>query len=386
MAVLLCCDEVHLRIEATFKEETLQTNLAQSAGAVAQRGNTAAQRESGAAQPAAPRRAASPLTSQTPAAPRRGRIVQTDAAAPPFRFFNSQLLKITQLTPTMRRFTLRGASLNQLADPGFDQRIKLVLPTAGESAAAAVEELAAASDWYQRWSEMPEAVRPVIRTYTTREVRHCDSAPELSEVDIDAVVHTPAGPASRWVQSAQPGDTVWLLGPNRRYSGDSGGLDFVPPPVTMWHLLAGDETAAPAISRILEQLPKAANGIVLLELPNPADGAYLPHHPGFKIFVTARKDAHGEELFRLFSQNFKVRAGVTERQDPCDIDVDRELLWEVPRGAAGGAELQSTGVYAWVAGEAGMVKRIRRYLIRDMGIDRRSAAFMGYWREGRAQD
>lgn len=119
MAVLLCCDEVHLRIEATFKEETLQTNLAQSAGAVAQRGNTAAQRESGAAQPAAPRRAASPLTSQTPAAPRRGRIVQTDAAAPPFRFFNSQLLKITQLTPTMRRFTLRGASLNQLADPGL---------------------------------------------------------------------------------------------------------------------------------------------------------------------------------------------------------------------------------------------------------------------------
>ena len=46
---------------------------------------------------------------------------------------------------------------------------------------------------------------------------------------------------------------------------------------------------------------------------------------------------------------------------------------------AGGAS-----AYAWLAGEAGVVTGLRRYLLREAGFDRRSVAFMGYWREGRA--
>jgi NADPH-dependent ferric siderophore reductase len=44
---------------------------------------------------------------------------------------------------------------------------------------------------------------------------------------------------------------------------------------------------------------------------------------------------------------------------------------------------RSSGLYAWLAGEAGVVKRLRRHLVQDCGIDRASVAFMGYWREGR---
>jgi len=62
--------------------------------------------------------------------------------------------------------------------------------------------------------------------------------------------------------------------------------------------------------------------------------------------------------------------------DAEDVDPDA-LVWEVPDAAAGGP------AYAWLAGEAGVVTRLRRHLLREAGSDRRSVAFMGYWRQGR---
>ena len=47
---------------------------------------------------------------------------------------------------------------------------------------------------------------------------------------------------------------------------------------------------------------------------------------------------------------------------------------------------RSSGVYAWFAGEAAVVKGLRRHLVQDIGVDRRAVAFMGYWREGRTSD
>jgi NADPH-dependent ferric siderophore reductase len=41
--------------------------------------------------------------------------------------------------------------------------------------------------------------------------------------------------------------------------------------------------------------------------------------------------------------------------------------------------------YAWIAGEAAVIKDMRRYLVRDVGIDRKQVAFMGYWRQGKAE-
>jgi NADPH-dependent ferric siderophore reductase len=40
------------------------------------------------------------------------------------------------------------------------------------------------------------------------------------------------------------------------------------------------------------------------------------------------------------------------------------------------------GLYAWIAGESAMVTALRRHLVRDLGVDRRQVAFMGYWRVG----
>ena len=65
--------------------------------------------------------------------------------------------------------------------------------------------------------------------------------------------------------------------------------------------------------------------------------------------------------------------------DPEDIDIDEQILWET--GAA-----ESAPFYAWIAGEAGMVKELRRYLVREAGINRKQVAFMGYWRRGKTEN
>ena len=68
-----------------------------------------------------------------------------------------------------------------------------------------------------------------------------------------------------------------------------------------------------------------------------------------------------------------------------EIDIDADILWEVPRTAKGGAALKSAALYAWLAGEAGAIKTLRRHLVSDCGVDRRRVAFMGYWRLGQAE-
>ena len=62
-----------------------------------------------------------------------------------------------------------------------------------------------------------------------------------------------------------------------------------------------------------------------------------------------------------------------------DVDVDQQVLWDVPR------EDDDLPVYAWIAGEAGCVKELRRHLVRSVGLDRKQVAFMGYWRHGKAE-
>ena len=64
-----------------------------------------------------------------------------------------------------------------------------------------------------------------------------------------------------------------------------------------------------------------------------------------------------------------------------DLDVDVDVLWETGEGQDDG-----TGrFYAWIAGEAAVVRDLRRCLVSKHGVDRRSVAFMGYWRQGRAE-
>lgn len=294
------------------------------------------------------------------------------------RLFRPRIVRIEDVTPTFRRFTFAGAELADYGDPGFDQRIKVVFPTS----TAGLDAMPLGDDWYARWRELPEDARPVIRTYTTRAVRH-----SACEVDIDMVVHEVDGPASAWIDRAQVGDELMILAPSRTRTGVSLGIDFVPPARVDRILLAGDETSAPAIAVILEQLPREAEGVVVVELPEAADAGYLPRHPGFEMRVAGRGE--GGRHTHLIAQVKEAAAQLAPNGSGADVeevDIDDGILWEVPRTAKGGAALKSAPLYSWLAGEASAIKTLRRHLVTDLGVDRRAIAFMGYWRLGRAEN
>lgn len=301
------------------------------------------------------------------------------ARTDPYDFFRVRVGAIDDLTPSFRRFTFVGDELEFYGDPGFDQRIKLVFPTA----AASLDDMPTGDDWYDRWRAQDEAVRLPFRTYTTRAVRR-----DRREVDVDMVAHDIVGPASAWIANAQVGDEVLILAPTTSHGDVSFGIDFVPPKRSDAILLAGDETAAPAIAVILEQLPRDAQGVVVLEVPHPDDLAYLPAHPGFRIEAAARdgEDARHDHLVAAVQAAAATLAPAGTGAEVEEIDIDTDILWEVPRTAKGGAALKSAPLYSWMAGEAGAIKSLRRHLVSELGVDRRAIAFMGYWRLGRAEN
>ncbi|SFF79038.1 siderophore-interacting protein [Blastococcus tunisiensis] len=304
---------------------------------------------------------------------------------PVYRPFAVQVSRLQRLSPSFLRVTFTGPDMADFSSNGLDQRIKVILPLPGRS----VVDFPADPDWYGAWRALPVEEQMPIRTYTIRALR-----PELGEVDVDFVLHGATGPASAWAETAAPGDEVVLIGPNARFPGPTGGFEWHPPADASCLLLAGDETAVPAICAIVETLPAGRRARVLLEVPTAADAlnvaapsgveiSWLPRWPDdgtapaprgalLTAAVVAAVDELGDEL------------SPTPGVDLDDVDVDAGILWEVPEEDA--LPRRSSGVYAWLAGEAGVVKGLRRHLVQERGVDRRSVAFMGYWRDGRTSD
>jgi NADPH-dependent ferric siderophore reductase len=305
----------------------------------------------------------------------------TQTAAPhtsahPFRVFAVAVGRLRRLSPSFLRVTFTGSELRDFADNGFDQRIKLILPLAD----GGLDHLPTGPDWYSLWRDLPADRRNPIRTYTVRAVRR-----EAAEVDVDIVLHGDAGPASRWANRVTAGDRAVLVGPDARFPGPHGGIEFRPPPRTHAMLLAGDETAAPAITAILERLPRDARGEALLEVPATGDAWPVDGPPGMTVRWLPRDGgAPGSRLVPAVEEAAsRLLAGEPARpaQQLSDVDVDTEILWEVATGAAAG----DGGLYAWLAGEAGVIRTLRRHLVTECGVDRRAVAFMGYWRLGRGE-
>ncbi|GAA2207749.1 hypothetical protein GCM10009850_032070 [Nonomuraea monospora] len=296
----------------------------------------------------------------------------------PFHMFHVRVDRLERLSPSFLRVTFTGDDLHHFADNGFDQRLKLLLPVPEHGLA----HLPTGQDWYLRWRELDAAKRSPMRTYTARTVR-----PEAGEVDVDVVMHPDGGPVARWAEGVRPGDIAALYGPHSRFEGRHGGLEFHPPAGTGCVLIAGDETAVPAICAILERLPAHLNGEVLMEVPCDDDALPVETPASVKVTWLARNGGErGAQLVpavraaagRLLPSN----AAPAGSADFVDVDVDTEELWEVPPEE----EVDYGPMYAWLAGEASVIKTLRRHLVAERGMDRRSVAFMGYWREGRAEN
>lgn len=224
-----------------------------------------------------------------------------------------------RLTPRMIRVTFAGEDLAGFAWSGPASHVKLIF--------GAVSGEAPGSD----------AERPVLRTYTPRRFD-----PAAREIDVEFVIHG-EGPASAWAEQAAVGQSLLIAGPGRSYSVD---------PTADWYVLAGDDTAIPAVATIVECLPPAMRVQVLLEVVDETEA---------KAFVPA-------------SANVEVR-WLARGPDP--RDAGRKL-----EAAVRTLELASGAGRIYVACEADAMRRIRRHLIEERGFPRERLVTRGYWRLG----
>ncbi|MEV6506265.1 siderophore-interacting protein [Streptomyces sp. NPDC051642] len=270
----------------------------------------------------------------------------TTAVAAPFRFFSLHVVRTERLGPSLLRVTFAGDDLAYFFSDGCDQSLSLFLPQPGQLEPAVPYELG--DGWWQGWRELPDDVRAVMRSYTLRALRR-----DPDEIDIDFVLHEPAGPASRWASCASAGDRVVLLGPA---VADNRAIRFRPPEDADLVVAWGDETAVPAVSAILEALPPGTRARVWLEVQHAGDIQDLA------------TDADAEVTW-LVRENQGVEGS------------------PMALGALRDAQLPSAErPYVWIAGEAGQVKALRRHFVGERGFDRRRVTFVGYWRQGLSEE
>lgn len=213
-----------------------------------------------------------------------------------------EVIRVETLSPHFRSVTFGGEALADFISASFDDHVKFILDAGGA---------------------------PVMRDYTPR--RHDAAARELT---LEFALHGD-GPAADWAAQAQPGQRATIAGPRG---------SFIIPLDYDWHLLAGDETALPAIARRLEELPAGARAIVLLQTGDASDR-------------------------RVFKSAATVSVQWVARAD--------DLI-----GAVRALELPSGEGYAWCAGEAGAMATLRRVLVDEKGHDRRAIRAAAYWKQG----
>jgi NADPH-dependent ferric siderophore reductase len=228
--------------------------------------------------------------------------------------------RVERLTSRMIRVVFGGAALAGFNWNGPAAHIKLILG-------------AATAD--------PD-VRPPSRTYTPR---HFDA--QRLELTVDFVLHG-EGPASTWAAQAEPGQSMLIAGPGRCYALD---------PQAPWMLVAGDESAIPAVATILEALPDSVHTQVLLEVNDAADE--------FAI-AAARANVTLRWLHRAqpVDHGSAARAGIEL--------ASAVAAWEQPPGEG----------RIYVACEADAMRGIRRHLLVERALPREWVTTRGYWKQG----
>lgn len=237
-----------------------------------------------------------------------------------------RVLRTERLTPQMIRVVAGGEGLASFAGNDYtDSYVKLLFRQPGV-------RYPEPFDMDTVRAQYPREQWPSTRTYTVR--HHDQSAGELA---LDFVYHGDHGLAGPWAAAAQPGDELLLLGPGGAYA---------PNPNADWHLLVGDEAALPAIAAALEVIPEDVPARAFIQVADASEEQMLATKAAARITWLHRHD--GDELVSA------VRA--------MDFGEGR--------------------VHAFVHGEAGFVRELRRHLLNERGVPKDWLSISGYWRRG----
>jgi NADPH-dependent ferric siderophore reductase len=249
----------------------------------------------------------------------------------PLKFRLLQVSRIEPLTPHLVRVTLTGDDLRDFTSASFDDHIKVFFPAPGKDKPVLP---VAGPDGPVFAAGEP---RPVARDYTPRRFDR-----EAGELVIDFVLHD-VGPASTWASQAQVGQYLGVGGPRG---------SFVIPHGFDWHLLIGDETALPAISRRLEELPAGARVAAIVEVRDPSA----------QIALATQANLHSIWCYR--SEQADGESGL--------LKAVRETF--LPDGEG----------YVWAAGESAVIRAVRQHLTTERGVDKSRIRAASYWKRGDA--
>ncbi|WP_409181304.1 siderophore-interacting protein [Amycolatopsis sp. VS8301801F10] len=253
---------------------------------------------------------------------------QAEKVPYPIRIRRAEVVRTSAVGAGLLRVTLGGPGTAGFEAHSPDEHVKILFPDADGQL-----RLPEPNGDLLRWPKPS----PVSREYT---VRRYD--PESGELDLDVALHD-GGLGSDWARAVRPGETVHVAGP-------PGGL--IVPHNYDRYLLAGDITALPALARWLEELPRTAVGWAFAEVADASEEIDLDAPDGVEVHWLHRGAAAPGSVELL-------------------ADAVREV--KVPEGER---------LYAWVAGEAGAIKPLRRWLRDDLGLAREDYDVTGYWKRG----
>ena len=242
-----------------------------------------------------------------------------------------EVRNVEPLTPHMLRVTLGGDDLEGFTSPGFDDHVKLFFPNP-ETGELALPQLGAQGVEKPAPDEAPRLMRDYMP-------RRYDAA--SNTLVIDFAMHD-SGPATQWAREAKPGDPIGVGGPRG---------SFVIPMNFDGYVLIGDDTALPAISRRLAELPAGALAFVFAEIDSPAD----------RLRFASDADVVVEWIYREGTPAGESTALMDALQD---------------------AALPAGDVHAWIAAEAGVAKALRRHLVDIRGLNPKWVKAAAYWRRG----
>jgi NADPH-dependent ferric siderophore reductase len=257
-----------------------------------------------------------------------------------------EVVSAERIAPHMIRVVLGSNNFETFVPSAFtDSYVKLVFIPDDVDVARLPEPLALDS-----FSDLPAEKRPQVRTLTVRRVNA-----EAGQITVDFVVHGEHGVAGPWALAAQPGQQIYLMGPGGAYTPD---------PAADWHLLAGDESALPAIAAALEALPANAKGQAFIEVAGQEDEIPLNAPESIQV-------------------NWIYRGGRADLV-PEDRAGDFAPLIE----AVTNAEWLPGQVHVFIHGEAqAVMHNLRRYIRNERDVEKKwASSISGYWRRGRTQE
>lgn len=247
-----------------------------------------------------------------------------------------EVVRTTTVTPRIRRISLGGEQIAGFPTGCHAMHLKVFLPRQGQ----VVPELPTLGPKGPVWP--PADRRPVTRTYSVRAFREHEG-----ELDIEFVLHGDEGPASRWAAKAAPGNKIGIAGP--------GGSDPMLDPDADWYWFAGDLSALPGISALLEQLPAGEKGRAFIEIPDASEKRTLRCNADVDIV-------------------WLERGNLSAGQNSILLDAVRATPLPSGRG------------FAWVAGESSAVISIRTHLRRERGFERAQLYSLPYWKADQSEE